>query len=379
MTLFIRQFLLDCWPARLQVDGRQQLRALLGGFVGIFLTALISRYGQGSEQGVWLVAPIGASAVLVFAVPNSPLAQPWSVIGGNTLCAAIGALCGMFLPDPVWAGAAAVALAIGAMFSLRCLHPPGGAAALLCALSGVPLQFALFPVATNCALLVLVAVAYNRLTGRRYPHGQTSPAATPSSASTGSRFSAADLDVALARYNQVLDISRDDLEELLHHAESSAYERTFGELRCADIMTKKPLSAEFGTSLEQAWETMQLHHIKALPVVDKVQRVIGIVTLSDFLRAARLDGPQDIAARLRTLVRSSGLSHTEKPEVVGQIMSTDLTCAVRTQRLGELIPLYARHSHHHLPIVDEEYRLVGILTESDMVKALYNNVTRLSS
>ncbi len=377
MTHPIRQFLLDCWPARLQVDGRQQLRALLGGFVGVFLTALISRYGHGGGPGVWLVAPIGASAVLVFAVPNSPLAQPWPVIGGNTLCAAIGAWCSMWLPDPVWAGAAAVALAIGAMFSLRCLHPPGGAAALLCALSGVPLQFALFPVATNCVLLVLAAVAYNSLTGRRYPHGQGSQASAPSTP-TGSRFSAADLDAALTRYNQVLDISRDDLEELLHHAESSAYERTFGELRCADVMTKKPLSVEFGTSLEQAWETMQLHHIKALPVVDKVQRVIGIVTLSDFLRAARLDGPQDIAARLRTLVRPSGLSHTEKPEVVGQIMSTDLTCAVRTQRLGELIPIYARHSHHHLPIVDEEYRLVGILTESDMVKALCNNVTRLT-
>lgn len=376
MTHSIRQFLLDCMPARQQVDGRQQLRAAMGGFAGIVLTALVCRYWQGDVQGAWIVAPIGASAVLVFAVPNSPLAQPWSVIGGNTLCAAIGALCGMALPDPAWAGAAAVALAIGAMFSLRCLHPPGGAAALLCALSGVPLHFALFPVAANCVLLVCVAVAYNRLTGRRYPHGQGSPAATPS-APAGSRFSAADLDAALARYNQVLDISRDDLEELLHHAESAAYERTFGDLRCADVMTKQPLSVEYGTPLAQAWETMQQHHIKALPVVDRVQRVIGIVTLSDFLRAARIDEPQDITARLRTLVRPSGLSHTEKPEVVGQIMSTDLTCAVRTQRLGELIPMYARHSHHHLPVVDEAHRLVGILTESDMVRALCHNVTRL--
>lgn len=372
MIAIVRRFLLDCWPARQQVDSLQRWRAILGGLAGILLTALVCRHWQGGAQGAWIVAPIGASAVLVFAVPNSPLAQPWSVIGGNTLSALAGALCAKVLPDPVWAGAVAVALAIGVMFALRCLHPPGGAAALLSALAGVPLQFALFPVATNCLLLVAVGVAYNSLTGRRYPHGQGAAAPAPSTPS-GGRFSAQDLDTALARYNQVLDISRDDLETLLHQAESAAYERTFGELRCADIMTRDPMSVEFGTSLSQAWDTMQRHHIKALPVVDRVRRVIGIVTLSDFMQAARLEGPQDIAARLRTLVRPSGLTHTEKPEVVGQIMSTELSCATQSQRLSELVPIYARHSHHHLPVIDEERRLVGILTESDMVRALYHS------
>jgi len=269
------------------------------------------------------------------------------------------------------AGAVAVAIAIGVMFSLRCLHPPGGAAALLSALSGVSLKFALFPVAVNCVCLVVVGVIYNSLTGRRYPHGQGNLAVSPA-ATTGVRFSTADFDAALARYNQVLDISRDDLQELLYEAESAAYERTFGQLRCKDIMTTDILTAEYGMPLEQAWQILQEHHIKALPVIDRVRRVIGIVTLSDFMEAAQLKGPQDMGARLRSLVRPSGLTHTDKPEVVGQIMSTDIACAMQTQRISELVPLYARHSHHHLPVIDEERRLVGIITESDMVRALYN-------
>jgi len=363
----------DCWPARMRVDGRQRLRAMLGGALGILFIALLCRYWQGNPHGAWIVAPMGASAVLVFAVPNSPLAQPWSVVAGNSFSALVGALCAMLIPDPAWAGAVAVCLAIGVMFALRCLHPPGGAAALLSALSGVSLSFVLFPVAVNCVLLVAVGVLYNRLTGRRYPHGQTTPAPSTAATAPGSRFSTIDLDAALARYNQVLDISRDDLEELLHDAEAAAYQRTFGELRCTDIMTRNPMTVEFGTPLQEAWDILQQRHIKALPVVDRACRVIGIVTVSDFMRAAELDGPQGIGSRLQSLVRSSGLLHTEKPEVVGQIMTTHIASANQSQRLSELVPLYAERGHHHLPIVDDERRVVGIITESDMVRALYSS------
>ena len=74
-----------------------------------------------------LVAPMGASAVLLFAVPASPLAQPWSIIGGNLVSATVGVACASWIADPVGAGALAVALAICAMFALRCVHPPSGA------------------------------------------------------------------------------------------------------------------------------------------------------------------------------------------------------------------------------------------------------------
>ena len=67
-------------------------------------------------------------AVLLFAAPASPLAQPWSVVGGNTLSTLVGVACVLLIPDPVAAAAVAVALAIAVMFALRCLHPPGGAA-----------------------------------------------------------------------------------------------------------------------------------------------------------------------------------------------------------------------------------------------------------
>ncbi|VEA74072.1 HPP family [Serratia rubidaea] len=85
---------------------------------------------------LWFVAPMGASAVLLFAVPASPLAQPWSIVGGNLVAALIGVSCGKLIGDPGLACGVAACLAIGVMFKLRCLHPPSGAVALTAILGG---------------------------------------------------------------------------------------------------------------------------------------------------------------------------------------------------------------------------------------------------
>ncbi|MES2530102.1 MAG: HPP family protein [Pseudomonadota bacterium] len=369
----LRVFLHAFRPMPLQVDGAERLRALVGAGLGILMTALLCRWwASHGAPSPWIVAPIGASAVLIFAVPSSPLAQPWPVIAGNTMSACVGALCAMVVPDPALAGALAVALAIGLMFMLRCLHPPGGASALLAALGGVGFQFSVFPMLANSVLLVAVGVAYNCLTGRTYPHS-AAPAAPASSVgeSGAARFSTADLDLALARYNQVLDVSRDDLEQLLHHAEAAAYQRRFGDLRCSDVMTPAPHTVQFGTPLDEAWASMLAHRVKALPVIDRARRIVGIVTTADFMRHAQAERLDGIGLRLRQLVQRSGLVHSEKPEVVGQIMTREVRVASASRRAADLVPLFSHEGHHHIPILDDQQRLVGILTQSDLIRALF--------
>lgn len=369
----LRPFLSSFRPARARVGGRERLRALLGGALGIFITALVSRWLAGAEAiNPWLIAPLGASAVLVFALPASPLAQPWSVIGGNTLSALVGIACAMNIADPVWAGAAAVGLSIAVMFSARCLHPPGGATALFAVLAhSNSYFFALFPVLTNSALLVFAGVVYNSLSGRRYPHGQQTNAPV---ASPAARFSASDLDTALAHYNQVLDVSRDDLEELLHHAELAAYQRNLGNLRCADIMSTSPISVTFGTHLDDAWTLMREHRVKALPVMDLGRRIIGIVTVADFMRQADTSTLGNIGKNLRAAVKRSGALSSDRPEAVGQIMTRSVRVMSAQRHVIELVPLFSEDGHHHIPIIDDEQRLVGIITQTDLVRALYRAV-----
>src|SRR3954468_6919676 len=122
-------------PGRTAVDMRERLRAVCGAAIGLFVTAVLCRWLAGPlGSAVWLIAPLGASAVLVFAVPASPLAQPWSVIGGNTLSAVVGIACARWIGDPALAASIAVAGAIALMLVTRSLHPPGGAMALFAVL-----------------------------------------------------------------------------------------------------------------------------------------------------------------------------------------------------------------------------------------------------
>ena len=366
-SIYVRlaRWLRHFWPAPLGIDGRERLRFIVGAVIGVLLTGLLSRWwAGGSSAGPWMVASLGASAVLVFGMPSSPLAQPWPVLGGSTLSALVGAVCSAFIPDPALAGAVAVGLAIALMVPLRCLHPPGGAMALYVVLTaGDGWHLAAFPILFNVIVLLVSAVVYNGLTGRRYPHPQRMAARTDMAQGA---FTASDVDAALAHYNQVLDVSRADLEGLLHLAGRAAFQRTLGEVRCSDIMSRPPFAVEAGVSLKDAWALMRAQQIKALPVVDAQRLVVGIVTVADFMRLANLDMHEGLGQRLRTLV----MGRTGQPQNVGEIMSHPVQVAHVGQHAMDLVPLFSQGGHHHIPIVESEGRLVGVVTQTDLVRTL---------
>lgn len=222
-------------PARTRISTRERLRLVIGALIGIFLTGLLCHLigGDDLKRLPWLVAPLGASAVLVFALPASPMAQPWAVVGGNTLSALVGivGVHGVYLLGaPELAAALAVATAIALMLTLRCLHPPGGATALMMVLGGIgDPAFAVYPVMLNTLLLVLAGIVYNNATRRIY---------------------------------------------------------------------------------------------------------------------------------------------SKKPEVVAQVMTRNVQVAGMQQHLVDLVPLFGTTGHHHIPILDEDKKLVGIITQSNLVAAL---------
>ena len=354
-------------PTPIGINGRERLRVTLGIGLGILLAALLSRWWSHGDAGPqpWIVASLGASAVLVFAMPSSPLSQPWPVLGGSTLSVLIGLVCAMLVPYPAMAAALSVALSVAIMVPLRCLHPPGAAVALFSVLNyehGV--QLAALPIMVNALVLVLFGIVYNTLTGRSYPHRQRPAPSTP--ASSPSRFISSDLDAALSHYNEVLDISRADLEGLLHLAGRAAFQRTLGELRCSDIMSTPALSVEGQVALQEAWTLMRREQIKALPVVDAERQVVGIVTVADFMRLANLDLHDGLGKRLKALVMGRGTN----PKMVQDIMSSPVQMAQAEQHVMDLVPLFSHGGHHHIPIVDAQDQLLGIITQTDLVRAL---------
>lgn len=368
-------------PDRISVNHTERLRAGIGAFVGLLVTGLVTILIEGNTSAVpYLIAPMGASAVLLFAVPSSPLAQPWSIIGGNTVAAFIGVTCAIWINHPATAAALAVSLSIIAMFALRCIHPPSGAVALTAVLGGATVHaqgywFVLVPVGINSIILLMVAILFNNATRRPYPHLTTKNTQIAQNTPPDMRFgfNTEDLNAVLKEYNQVLDVSIDDLQSLLQQTEMHAYKRRFGEVICADIMSKDVISVEFGTLLEDAWPLMQRHRIKALPVIDPARRVIGIITQANFMNHANLDVYEGFETKLKSFIRRTTTISSQKPEVVGQIMTSPAITASTNMHIIELIPLMSQtRVHHHIPVVDEERRLAGMVTQSDLISVLYH-------
>lgn len=201
--------------------------AALGAGLGVLAAAIAGLAMQTGYPGLpFLIAPIGASAVLVFAVPASPLAQPWPVFGGNLVSAAVGVAIAQSIANPVLAVGVAVCLAIIAMSVLRCLHPPSGAVAITAILGGDAITQAGFAypvtlVAANSAALLAMGWLYHRFSRHSYPH-KPEPI-VEMSAPTG--LLRDDIDKAIAESGETFDIDLDDLEGLLMRAEAISTER----------------------------------------------------------------------------------------------------------------------------------------------------------
>lgn len=379
----LRQWLHSFIPHPMTLGWRERLRACAGALVGIATVGVTMRLLPGVPGLVpLLVAPMGASAVLLFAVPASPLAQPWSIIGGNLVAATVGVACAQWIADPITAAAVAIACAIGGMFALRCVHPPSGAVALTAVVGGPAIHalgfgFVLQPIALQSAILLSAALVYHALIGHRYPHGGVRPEAKPQGGSTAPArggFTRGDLDAVLKRRSEWLDVDPDDLETLLRETEMQAYTRTFGQLKCADLMTKHAIEVAPSTSVAAALTLLDRHRVKALPVVDGEGRLIGIVTRADLTRPPRRPAPlwQRLSARLPQ-------SFGGQPASVASVMTREVASVPETLPITALVPLFTHSGHHHIPVVDASDRLVGIITQTDLVTGLYQQTQMLEA
>jgi len=153
----------------------EYLTSLLGGALGIFLVYHASHAFVGDSGAVWILASMGASAVLLFGVPHAAFAQPWPLFGGHAVSALIGVTCAHWITNPALAGGCAVGLAIVAMRLGRCIHPPGGGTALVAVIGGTGIttlgyQYVLAPVLLNALILFVAAFLVNApFAWRRYP------------------------------------------------------------------------------------------------------------------------------------------------------------------------------------------------------------------
>jgi len=278
-----------------------------GGLLGIFAVVMISRQFVGAQDAGWIVASMGATAVLLFAVPHGALSQPWPVIGGQTVAAVIGVACAQWISDIWFAAATSVALAIGAMHYLRCIHPPGGATALTAVVGGqgvhaLGFQYVLTPVLINTLTIVTIAVVFNFLfPWRRYPaalavrgSGKKAASQPGMPAYESDRVTRGDFKAALKAMNRVIDISEHDLEEIYRLAKRSAQSTSINQ---AEIKLGRYYSNGHDGHLWQVRQVIDMANpVKATSdlVIYKIvagdsRRSTGTATIEDFAHWARYE------------------------------------------------------------------------------------------
>ncbi|MGD2118343.1 MAG: HPP family protein [Chromatiales bacterium] len=207
-----------------------------GGLCGILGVAYVTQQFVPVGDAGWIVASMGASAVLLYAVPHGPLSQPWSLVGGHLVSAIVGVTSAKLIPDVSLAAGVGVGLAITAMYYLRCIHPPGGATALYAVAGSESLHelgymYVLTPVMLNTMVILAVAIGFNYLFAwRRYPASLARPAEAllkPESnvdEEIQTQLTRSDLEYALQSLNRTIDISSKDLQAIFHLAERHLYE-----------------------------------------------------------------------------------------------------------------------------------------------------------
>ncbi len=188
-------------------------------------------YGLNTAGIYMVVASMGASAVLLFAVPHGALSQPWAVIGGHVISALIGVSCYQCFGSGYISSGLGVGLAVGAMYYLRCVHPPGGATALTAIIGGAAINelgyhFVLVPVLMNVTAILVVAVVFNfRFRWRRYPahlyYREAKPKPEPA-ASREFELTQEDFSAAIQKHDSFVDITEEGLTELLELAKQHA-------------------------------------------------------------------------------------------------------------------------------------------------------------
>ena len=158
------------------IDKSNMFWAWIGSFLGIIAISYFHMDILDDKDLTLVVGSFGASAVLIYGVPNSPLSQPRNLIGGHLLSAIVGVISyKLFSSNLFLATAIAVSTSILIMQLTLTLHPPGGATSLIAVIRGEQIHkleffYILIPVFSGALILFLIAFIVNNIPkNRAYP------------------------------------------------------------------------------------------------------------------------------------------------------------------------------------------------------------------
>ncbi len=357
---------------RPRISSSEIIISSLSAIIALALVTWITKQALSGSALPYVLASMGATAVILFAMPDSPVGRPWAVLMGHFVSAIIGISCGKLSDSLVIAIPMTIGLTIFAMHYLRSIHPPGGATAMLTLLGGAEIsaigyQFLITPLAIN--LLILLLAAYFLKIVRNSRRGLHNKIEIPDAwqerrekRQNPAELKTEDLQAALKSLDRYVDVGTEQLMQIYSLAQQQRQQRMLGSLNCGDIMSSKILTLQYGDSLLDAWQQLSPHDEQALIIVSRARHIEGIVTLSDFIKHAQNFDFSTRQQRIAALIKPSTTLTSDKPETVGQIMTCRPTCIQEDRPAAHAWELFEQHNFHHLPVVDHNNKLVGLIS-----------------
>ena len=346
---------------------KERLLCGIGALLGLLLSSLISWLVLG-DINAWYIAPMGASSVLLFAVPASPLAQPWNMVVGNTIAGIIGVTCAMYIPNLTEAFSVAVGLSIVLMMTTDSLHPPSGAIAITAVLGGEAVHqlgyhFIFYPVLLNSILLLVIAIVFNRMLGKQYPQvaqiNQRSKDPTPTQKVT---IQPQDIQATLDQQTELLDISEYDLQKIILAAQEKANARGVSQFKCQDIMSKHVVSLNEQDDIHSALDKFKQMNLMSLPVSNAEQQLVGTLALYEVVEWFK---------------RANDMRTTWEYQVK-HIMVRQVVTVKPEQPIQDLVPYFVERSFNYIPVVEHQ-KIVGMISRADMIAALNQQLNQINA
>ena len=202
------------------------------------------------------------------------------------------------------------------------------------------------------------------------PHNPKSPSRT-------------DFQQALQSMDTYMDITVDDLMTLAQRAEQFASRRNTSAIRVSQVMSQPVRTVHPQTPLAEAAHLMVSERISGLPVVDDADALVGIITEADFLRALGVPAHQPHHTLWQTLESLlSHLTHHAEPETpnapVTEHMVKHVVCVQPEQDLHDVIDVMKRNSVKRVVVCDDDRRVLGMVTRSDLVRIFFDRYTQTS-
>ena len=350
-------------PLAGRVTMREKFAAAITSFLGMLTVTYITQATTGTHGLVYLSVSMGSATVLLFAAPHAPMAQPWPLLGGNLISALIGVTCYQYVDNITLAAALAVSLSIFAMYLLRCMNPPGGAAALGAVLGGdrihaLGFEYVLMPIGVNILVIFVVALIVNNLfPGRRYPLSPLNPDKIKNKAISrfcGQRFlEERDIDFALASLNTYIDTDRRDLSLIFQLAEMNAMRRRTGPVSCYDLMSQ-PVAISSAETPAAARNLLAEHGHDTLAVIDDERNYLASINRETL----------------------NGIETSTEQGTIGDMLGNGSPRSLYVksdEHIVDALPVFNQSGQESLPVVSGEGRLLGMLSRDRVTRELVKN------